>query len=507
MGALIPRRAGGRTDLDVDPDSLIWATYARESLDPDDEAEQVANQNADLRQYVADAGGTLGRQFTENDTSAFKKRRVRLDDGTYAYRVVRPVWDAMMTDLRRGTYNALALPKMDRGMRDPRDLEDLIDLVEHYGVLVVGITGFLDLTTDAGIAMARNEVNQRNLESRNISRRMINGKRHAALKGRNSGGANRPFGWNADKTTLNETEAALIREAARRIAESVKPITIVKDWQERGEPSVTGRGWRTQTLVNILTNPRLCGYKTYKGEVLKQADGSPVIGVWEPILTPAEFEALSAYLTQRPRSNVRNGRGRTTKYLLSPFVRCGKCQAKLTAGLRPGPKGTKIYFYHCRAKSEGGCGGCSRNGADVDRYITELVIQDHERRSFRKIEDLPPWNRESELGALRQQIAELTEEYKKRRISGGRYFALLEDLETEERKLVNERKRHEAQRQSQRAAVADLRARWSDPSFTLEQRQAAVAESLIAVVINPVGLGSAFFDPSKIEPIWRDEAD
>src|SRR5581483_6463595 len=131
--------------------TLIWATYARESLDPDNEAEQVANQNADLRQYVTGAGGTLGRQFTENDTSAFKKRRVRLDDGTYAYRVVRPVWDAMMTDLRRGTYNALALPNIDRGMRDPRDLEDLIDLVEHYGVLVVGITGFLDLTTDAGI--------------------------------------------------------------------------------------------------------------------------------------------------------------------------------------------------------------------------------------------------------------------------------------------------------------------------------------------------------------------
>jgi len=391
-------------------------------------------------------------------------------------------------------------------MRDPRDLEDLIDLVEHYSVLVVGISGFLDLTTDAGIAMARNEVNQRNLESRNISRRMINGKRHAALKGRNSGGANRPFGWNADKTTLNEAEAALIREAARRISESVKPITIVKDWQERGEPSVTGRGWRTQTLVNVLLNPRLCGYKTYKGEILKQTDGSPVLGVWEPILTPEQFEALSSHLTQRPRSAARTGRGRPTKYLLSPFVRCGKCQAKMTAGLRPGPKGAKVHFYHCRGRSEGGCGGCSRIGWEVDRYITELVIQDHERRSFRKVEELPPWGGETELGDLQQQIAELTAEYKKRRISGGRYFSLLEDLEAEERKLINERKRHEAHRQSQRAAVANLRAKWEDPAFTLDQRQAAVAESLVAVIIHPVGLSSTRFDPAKIEPVWREEA-
>ncbi|HEY6423270.1 MAG TPA: hypothetical protein VIY28_08525 [Pseudonocardiaceae bacterium] len=44
---------------------------------------------------------------------------VLLPDGTYGYRVVRPDWDAMMTALRRREWNALALPNIDRGMRDP----------------------------------------------------------------------------------------------------------------------------------------------------------------------------------------------------------------------------------------------------------------------------------------------------------------------------------------------------------------------------------------------------
>ena len=504
-GLFKPRRAGGRTELDVDPATLRWALYARESDDPDGDAAQVTNQIDDLGEFVGEMGATTACAFIENDTSAFKKRRIALPDGTHAFRVVRPVWDTLMTELRRGALNALALPNIDRGMRDPRDLEDLIDLVEQYGVLVLGMSGHIDLTTDAGIGSARTEVNQRNQESRNTSRRVSNGKRRAALKGRNFGGANRPFGWEADKVTVNESEAELIKEAMRRISERVKLATIVNEWNESGVPTVTGKAWTTRTLEQVLTNPRLCGKRTYLGEVLLKPDGTPVRGVWKAILTDVEFASLVEHLTTRNRSNVRDGRGHTTKYLLSPFVRCGRCQARMRGGTRPGPGGQKVHVYWCRAKTDGGCGGCSRLGSKVDKYITELVIQDHERMAFRKIEALPPWDKASELKAVQKQIAETTARYKARKISGGRFFALLEDLEDEERKLVNERDRHEARREAQRTSIADLRAKWDDPTFTLEQRQAAVAESLIAVEIHPTDLGGGpSFDPSKIIPVWRE---
>ena len=47
------------------------------------------------------------------------------------------------------------VPDIDRAMRDPRTLEDLIDTVEMYGVYVASLTGNIDLTTDAGINSAR----------------------------------------------------------------------------------------------------------------------------------------------------------------------------------------------------------------------------------------------------------------------------------------------------------------------------------------------------------------
>lgn len=499
----MPRRAGGRTELDVDPDGLTWLLYARESDDHDGHAEQVTNQITDLRSFVGQIGGQIGRECVENDTSAFRKVRVLLPDGTYGYRVVRPVWDSAMADLRRGKYNALALPNIDRGMRDPRDLEDLIDLVEHYGVLVVGMTGFLDLTSDAGIAMARNEVNQRNLESRNLSRRLSAGKRHAALKGRNFGGPNRPFGWQEDKVTLEPAEAELIREATKKVVAGVRLRSIARDWNDRNIGTVTGKSWTTTILRQILTNPRLCGVRTYRGEVLTGADGSPIRGIWEPILSEHDFTAVQKILHGYTRVNPKDGRGHATKYLLSPFVRCGKCNAHMRGGLRPGPKGTKVPIYACRAKGDGGCGGCSRIGAEVDRYITALVIEEHQQKRFQKSEELPPWNREDELDAVQTQIEEATTAYKKRQISGGRYYPLLEELEQVERSLRAEKAKHAADQHAQRVAIEDLEEKWKDPEFTLEQRQAAIAKSLVAVVIEPARPGERF-DPSKIRPIWRE---
>lgn len=499
-----PRRVGGRTELDIEPDQLVWALYARESEDHEGNAEQVGNQLADLRPFVAEIGGRVGGEFAENDTSAFRKVRVRLGDGTHGYRVVRPVWDALMAEMRRGKFNALALPNIDRGMRDPRDLEDLIDLVEHHGVLVLGATGYLDLTTDAGIAMARNEVNQRNLESRNISRRISTGKRRAALKGRNFGGANRPFGWQADKVTVDEEEARHIREAAERIIAGVKARTVASEWNERGIPTVRGRTWTARTVEQIFTNPRLCGIRTYKGEVL-QVDGEAVRGVWEAILTDEQFAAVSEMLKSYERVGVRDGRGHATKYLLSPFVRCGKCNARMRGGIRPGPKRAPVHVYWCRDKAEGGCGGCARLGSEVDRYVTALVIADHKRAELQKVEDVPEWDGEQDLADVQEQIQEATAAYRARQISGSRYYPLLEELEAEERKILADKRRHEAVRQSRDGRIADLEHKWADPNFTLEQRQTAIAQSLVAVVIHPLEKVSHKFDPSKIEPIWRRE--
>ena len=61
------RRVGGRTLIEIDPDPLVWAWLARESIDRE---RQLAHQLADLRARVAKIGGRIDREIPENDSSA-----------------------------------------------------------------------------------------------------------------------------------------------------------------------------------------------------------------------------------------------------------------------------------------------------------------------------------------------------------------------------------------------------------------------------------------------------
>jgi site-specific DNA recombinase len=507
MTAGRPRRAGGRTQLEIAPEQLVWALYGRESFDPRGLAEQVGHQLAEMRSFVAGLGGRVGREYPENNVSAFRRVRVGLPDGTYGYRVVRPDWDAMLTALRRGEFNALCLPNIDRGMRDPRDLEDLIDLVEQYGVYVVGMTGTIDLTTDEGISSARREVDQRNRESRNISRRMASGNRRAALAGKPHGGANRPFGWCKDRVRVNKREVKHIRREVPRLLAGVKPGTIAIEWNERGIPSVNGSRWRAVTIMQIFTNPRICGWRTYLGEVLRNEDGSPVRGLWEPILTEQEHHALVRAINPPESLRLpRRGRGTTTKYLLSPFLRCGKCNAKLYGSAHKAPD-YQAVMYRCPGKENGGCGGIGRKAVPIEEYVTTLVLMEQSRIALRKLEQLPPWDKEHELKDVVAQIKESTTAYENHQISGSRYFPLIERLEAKERKLRAEKRRYDAKRQARQDAATDLTTEWNRPDFTLEQKQAAIAKSITAIIVHPAPRQGARFSPDQLTIVWKTDDD
>ena len=403
-----PRRVRGRTLINLDPDQLIWVLLARESTDRE---RQLGNQLTDLRAQVARIGGRIDREIPENAVSAFKRQRVELPDGTYGYRVVRPEWENILTALRRGECNALMVPDIDRAMRDPRTLEDLIDVVEYYGVYVASLTGNIDLTTDAGVSAARSLVNQRNQESRNTSRRVIDGQRHAAMKGGNHGGRMRPFGWRKDRIHLNKREAAHIRRELPRILAGVSPFSLAREWNARGIPTLTDVVWRQGTIRNMFLRPRICGLVTYQGEILTDADGNKVRGQWEPILTEEEYNAVAALWgpsEEAVKSRLgAKGRGYRTIYLLSPFVRCGKCSARMFGARRRNTRAELEEFYRCPTKGAGGCGSITRIAAPINEYIKALVIAEQQTIQFRKLEDLPPWPKAQELARVIGKVGAL----------------------------------------------------------------------------------------------------
>lgn len=349
-------------------------------------------QAEDCAKFVTVRGGIYVHTYEEPDTSAYKHRRIRLPDGRTVYRVVRPVFDQALEDLKRGCtvsgerLDGLIVYDIDRLTRDPRHLEDCIEVVVHYGRPIIDVTGSLDLLTDNGRTMARVIVATANKQSADTARRV---KRKAAAMQQAGipGGGFRPFGWQDDRRTLLEREAAAIREAVERILKGTPVPAIAIEWNERGLATSRGHRWLKQTLLQVLRNPRLCGLRArtvrevrpetqresaYHEIVLKTGTSEPVIGLWEPIISVEDWEHLMAVIGDRTIA----ARGHNTrKFLLSGILRCGHpiCGAKLVGGSFT-RSGGRHHKYMCPSKAQGGCGGLSINGVTADDYVIQQVI-------------------------------------------------------------------------------------------------------------------------------------
>lgn len=496
-------------------EGLTVGRYTRISDDTGSDAKGVARQEQDETAYIVAGGGTPGPVYEENDTSAYKKRRVRLADGTVVYRVVRPVWQRMLDDLRAGTIGAACVYDLDRLARDPRDLEDAIEVVEHHRRPIVGVTGGFDLMTDNGKFAARILVAQANKSSADTARRVA--RKHLELQqnGTPTGGT-RPFGWLADKKTLHPTESAELRKAVGRVAAGVKLGDVVADWNARSIRTTRGNRWVYTVVREMLRNPRLCGYRArtvtehndatgtahqYR-QIVRNPDGTPVAGQWEPLISVAEWEALTQVIGDGRAGKADTVNART--YLLSGILRCGKCTGRMRGAAKQASKvnDTATFVYACRSTSLGGCGGIARAGEPTDHYVTEAILAKVELELADAVSEVSPWPRDQELADVTQTITEWTAGFKAKQLSAARYFAELPAMEAAERELIADRSRHRTAQAAASARPADIRAEWAD--YTLSQRRARIEDAVHAVIVHPAGRGRHAYNPDLLEPIWKD---
>ncbi|MER7679945.1 recombinase family protein [Streptomyces sp. NPDC096934] len=482
-------------------------------------------QEKDGRQFIESRGGRYVYTYLEPDTSAWKRRRVRLPDGSTGYRVVRPVFEGALEDLKQGTapnrerVDGLIVYDIDRLTRDPRHLEDAIETVEHYRRPIIDITGTLDLLTDNGRAMARVVVAMANKQSADTARRLKRNHKARRDLGIPVGGT-RPFGWQEDKRTLNPTEADLMRKAARRLIEGATWYAIVADWNRRGVTTSRGNAWTQNTLRDSLRNPRMCGYRPYTvvefdpdtGRELKNmtiardSSGDPVIGQWQPILTVAEWEALVAVIGEGP---VRGTGFNSRKYLGTGTLRCGKegCGALLRPYKAPPSLGKPdgYFYYGCHAKSTGrGCGGVKIVGPETDALIAKLVIAKYEEEAAERRAIVVPerWSGDDELRNVREDISDLKQARRARKISAERYYSDLAEYESEERRLTRDRNTWNRRTMAAQGEPVDVAKEWYRDGVTLAERRAYVEQTLTALVVLQVGRGRRVPLRDRLVPVY-----
>jgi len=325
--------------------SIRAAIYARISSDPEGTTLGVQRQLEDCRRFASERGYAFAGEYVDNDTSAFSGAE-------------RPEYRRMLNDVAVGVVDAIIVWRIDRLYRRILDLEELVTLAEHGLLIDTVASGTVDLSKADGRLIARLLAAVAQGESDAKSARIKRKMQQKAEAGENRGGP-RPYGYDTDRVTKNPEEAAVIREIAIRYLAGESGTSIAHWLNEQGIPSAHGKQWGSQTVLTIISNPRLAGWNMHNGLRVGR-------GKWEAILTDDEHARLAArHEAQRTRRDrpPRNA-------LLTKVVRCGLCGAEMVSG---GQRHNPYYLCKRRPNSVA-CGHVAMNGTALDRIITEAVL-------------------------------------------------------------------------------------------------------------------------------------
>lgn len=508
--------------------TLIWGGYSRISDDPDDERYGVKRQREDIEEGIAKQGGVFREEllFEENDTSAFKKRKVTIRDEygeeRDAYRVLRPVWAEAMRALRSGKINALMVYDLDRLARDPRDLEDAIEAVERFGAKVVSATSSaINLDTSDGQAWARVMVAMGNKASADTSRRVKRSHLSLARVGAPVGGT-RPFGYLRDKVTHDPVEAPLVKQAVEDVLNGSSLRSIAERWESMGVKTVRGKPWDRSVIRGLLANPRLVGWRVHQGKIARDKDGNPVKLVHpatlaaldehgkparvknprggepvEPLIDQDTFDRLQAVLV-RPDNRKRKPRHGAHRYLLSGIMRCGLCQGVMYGNyVGETQKGEERFTYGCRGSSDNKH-TVAISGHGVDAFMSEVILQHLAETSFEKPE--VTFDGDKRLGEIREAITELMTAHREGQLSGAIIFPQVQQLEQEQYKLEAARK--EFIRETSGPSTVEITPEtWGH--MNTDKRRAVISTLVEAILVKPATVRQTTLDTSRLEVIWR----
>jgi len=323
------------------------AIYTRISIDPDGRSTATARQLEDCERHIAARGWEHVGTYEDPDISAYDRR------------AVRPSFERMKADIVAGRVDVVVAWKMDRLWRRARDFADLDEVCETAGARIVTVVDGIDTSTSAGRLVATVMTGMARAESENISIRARRKAAELARDGKIAGGGRRLFGYESRMTGIVPEEAALLREAARRILDGEAINAICRDWNTRGIRTTGEKGWRSTALRRTLSTYQVTGRRFY--------EGVPYPARWDAILTVAEHAALLRLF------DARGGQPAAIRtHFLSRLLRCGLCGHVMVG--KQTSRGARGYGC-VSGPDDGGCGRIRRRADPLEEYVRDLIFE------------------------------------------------------------------------------------------------------------------------------------
>jgi DNA invertase Pin-like site-specific DNA recombinase len=285
----------------------------------------------------------------------------------------RPGFEAALEDLKAGRADGIACWKLDRLVRRVSQFRRVIDALESSGGRLLSVTEGID-TADPDRKFVNGIIMDllarlAEMESDNHSVRTAAWHAHRAERGLVQRNGHRPFGHTDDLLGLVKEEVALIHEAKERIFEGQSASSIARLWTERGIPTRSGNPWHHDTILYILTHPRMVAQREH-GETLYDLEDVPAI-----FEDREEWERLCAIINTNRRKV-----GRREWYLCSNIATCSLCARPLISATSG--DGEMAYGCRKRRKEPGACGRIWIGRGYLDELVTRealTFLSDRER--------------------------------------------------------------------------------------------------------------------------------
>jgi hypothetical protein len=381
----------------------------------------------------------------------------------------------------------------DRLHRQPRELEEFFDVCDKAGVsALASVSGDVDLATHDGRLKARIMGAVARNQSDAASRRLKAKAKEIAENGGMAGGGTRPFGFEMDRRTVREAEAAVIRELAGRLLAGETIRSLATDLNARAILTPTGGHWTPTPLRRMLRSARISGQREHHGKIV-------ATGNWDAIITPAQTTRIRALLDDPTRQNQRPPRS----YLLKGLLRCSHCGAALVA--RPRDDGQRRYVcatgpqYH-------GCGRTHALAEPIEEFVSEAVLWRLDTRELAealKGRSDPPDDIQRQVDEINERLEDAARAYAAGDIGMREWMAAREPLQ---RRLDDAQRK--IRRDTNQALLAPytsahgvLRDRW--PELDFDRQHAIIGAIIQQVTVGPGRRGLNRFDPDRFQLVWR----
>ncbi len=428
------------------------------------------------------------RTFVDNDRSASRYARKEREEYT-----------RLLTFLAGEDVDVLILWESSRGGRELESWAALLNLCRRRGVGIHVVTHHrtYDLDNPRDWRTLAEDGVDSAYESEKTRERILRSVRAKAKTGQPHGkllyGYRRTYDdrGNFVAQVEHEEQAAIVREAARRVAAGESCYSIAQDFNERGIPTPRGgaKGWDLVQIKRTVINPGYIAQRVHKGLVIGPA-------AWPPILDEQVYTVCVTRLTDETRKTNRDV---SLKHLLSGLARCSECDGAMRV------QNNRTYLsYICMEKF---CTSITQ--AKLEGFVLEMLFGRLSREDAQDLLAPPQDDDEAARAAIEAEEKQARlDEFYAAAASGGVSPAGLAAIEA---RLIPEIEAAKWRARSVKVPPLlrdligpDVRERWE--KLTVGQRREAVS-LVMEVRLGKTYKGARTFDPNRLaKSRWRGDS-